>query len=42
MEEKMTIENWSFEQGFVRNRELQWYQESNARCEIDYIRVYQK
>jgi len=25
--------NWSFEQGFVRNRELQWYQESNARCE---------
>lgn len=23
---------WSFEKGFVRNRELQWYQEENARC----------
>ena len=22
--------NWSFEQGFVRNKELQWYQEENA------------
>ncbi|MBX2874014.1 MAG: glycoside hydrolase family 16 protein [Saprospiraceae bacterium] len=25
--------NWSFEQGFVRNRELQWYQEDNAFVE---------
>ena len=25
--------NWTFEQGFVRNRELQWYQRENARCE---------
>ena len=25
--------NWSFEQGFVRNRELQWYQEENAFVE---------
>lgn len=25
--------NWSFEKGFVRNEELQWYQEENARCE---------
>jgi len=25
--------NWSFEQGFVRNQELQWYQPDNARCE---------
>ncbi len=24
--------NWRFEKGFVRNKELQWYQESNARC----------
>ena len=26
-------ERWSFERGFVRNHELQWYQEENARCE---------
>ncbi len=25
--------NWKFENGFVRNNELQWYQPSNARCE---------
>ena len=25
--------NWSFEQGFVRNREIQWYQEDNAFVE---------
>jgi beta-glucanase (GH16 family) len=24
---------WTFEQGFVRNQELQWYQPENARCE---------
>jgi len=24
---------WKFETGFVRNEELQWYQEENARCE---------
>lgn len=24
--------SWSFEQGFVRNNELQWYQEDNANC----------
>jgi beta-glucanase (GH16 family) len=24
---------WSFEQGFVRNRELQWYQPQNASCQ---------
>lgn len=24
--------DWNFEQGFVRNQELQWYQEENARC----------
>ncbi|HOV72038.1 MAG TPA: glycoside hydrolase family 16 protein, partial [Dysgonamonadaceae bacterium] len=23
---------WSFEKGFVRNQELQWYQEDNAYC----------
>ncbi|NID10715.1 glycoside hydrolase family 16 protein [Fibrivirga algicola] len=25
--------NWTFERGFVRNNELQWYQPDNARCE---------
>lgn len=24
--------NWAFEQGFVRNKELQWYQPQNAYC----------
>jgi len=24
---------WTYERGFVRNRELQWYQPENARCE---------
>ena len=25
--------NWTFEKGFVRNHEIQWYQSENARCE---------
>jgi beta-glucanase (GH16 family) len=25
--------NWTYERGFVRNEELQWYQPENARCE---------
>jgi beta-glucanase (GH16 family) len=25
--------NWTFETGFVRNEEAQWYQAANARCE---------
>ncbi len=25
--------NWSYEQGFVRNHELQWYQPENATCQ---------
>lgn len=25
-------QNWTFEHGFVRNEELQWYQEGNASC----------
>jgi beta-glucanase (GH16 family) len=25
--------NWTFEQGFIRNQELQWYQPENAWCE---------
>src|SRR5262245_31652453 len=26
-------DNWSYERGFVRNEEFQWYQPENARCE---------
>jgi beta-glucanase (GH16 family) len=26
-------DDWRYERGFVRNEELQWYQEDNARCE---------
>ena len=26
-------QNWTFEHGFVRNDELQWYQPANARCD---------
>lgn len=26
-------EYWNFEKGFVRNNELQWYQENNAQCD---------
>lgn len=29
--------NWSFEKGFVRNNELQWYQKENAWCEKGYL-----
>ena len=25
-------ENWTYEEGFVRNKELQWYQSDNATC----------
>jgi beta-glucanase (GH16 family) len=26
-------QNWTYERGFVRNEELQWYTSANARCE---------
>lgn len=29
--------NWSFERGFVRNEELQWYQSENAFCENGHL-----
>lgn len=29
--------NWIFEEGFVRNQELQWYQNENAWCEDGYL-----
>ena len=28
---------WTFERGFVRNQELQWYQPENARCENGFL-----
>src|ERR1041384_4741242 len=28
---------WRFEQGFVRNEELQWYQPDNAWCEQGFL-----
>ncbi|MFO7821333.1 MAG: glycoside hydrolase family 16 protein [Lentisphaeria bacterium] len=31
-EGKPNPENWDYEHGFVRNRELQWYQPENAAC----------
>ncbi len=30
---KPNPENWTYERGFVRNEELQWYQADNAWCE---------
>ena len=30
-------DNWGFEHGFVRNEELQWYQQDNAYCEDGYL-----
>ena len=29
--------SWSFEKGFMRNRELQWYQQDNAFCKGGYL-----
>jgi beta-glucanase (GH16 family) len=29
--------NWTYERGFVRNQELQWYQPDNARCKHDML-----
>ena len=31
--------NWTFEHGFVRNQELQWYQPQNARVEGGLLRI---
>lgn len=30
---KLDTNKWKYERGFVRNQELQWYQEDNAWCE---------
>jgi beta-glucanase (GH16 family) len=29
--------NWTYERGFVRNREFQWYQPDNARCKNGFL-----
>ena len=34
---KVNAENWTFEYGFVRNEELQWYQEENAWVEDGFL-----
>lgn len=31
------LRNWTYERGFVRNEELQWYQPENARCEAGLL-----
>lgn len=36
---KPNPENWSFEKGFVRNEELQWYQEENASCQGGVLHI---
>lgn len=30
---------WTFEHGFVRNKELQWYQPANAKCKDGVLRI---
>jgi len=29
--------NWTYEQGYVRNKELQWYQAENVRCDGQHL-----
>jgi len=36
---KPNPKNWTFEKGFVRNQEAQWYQPENARCENGFLIV---
>jgi len=31
--------NWTYERGFVRNEEIQWYQPENARCEKGLLTI---
>jgi beta-glucanase (GH16 family) len=33
----LNLADWGYEQGFVRNRELQWYQRENAICKDGYL-----
>ncbi len=34
--------NWSYEEGFVRNNEAQWYQSDNAYCKSGYLVIEAK
>ncbi len=36
---KPNLEHWSFEEGFKRNNELQWYQEGNAICKNGVLKI---
>lgn len=36
---KPNPENWRFENGFVRNEELQWYREENATCSGGVLKI---
>jgi hypothetical protein len=38
-EGKPTSEVWSYEHGFVRNEELQWYRPENADCHNGILRI---
>lgn len=38
-EGKVDSSRWSFEKGFVRNNELQWYQESNASQVDGFLKI---
>ena len=33
---------WNFEEGFVRNNELQWYQDNNAYCKDGVLVIQAK
>jgi beta-glucanase (GH16 family) len=35
-------ENWNYEKGFVRNEELQWYQQENALCKNGLLVIQTK
>ena len=39
---KPSEENWTYENGFVRNQEDQWYQPDNAFCENGYLIIEAK
>jgi beta-glucanase (GH16 family) len=36
---KPDLTNWRYEKGFVRNQELQWYQEENANCIVGVLLI---
>ncbi len=36
---KLDPSSWKYEKGFVRNQELQWYQEENANCKAGVLLI---